>query len=661
MESPWSLCTVILLHFIASTETTAWVKNQCIQTADGYDCSGLALQFVPDEIPESTETLDFSFNYLPELYNSTFHRLKNLISLDLTRCSITFLFEDIFQHQPKLESLVLVGNLLVFIADSAFSGPEGLKYLSLADSMIHSLKDIPTTNLAFLETLDLAGSDIHSLDGLNKFNVQQMKRLLLDMNSIEKIQAADLLALQTASGLELSFKGNDLVEVEPNAFQGLDMGSVDFSGCFSKMNTSVFLKGLQGMKATKLNLGIYEDNPRSFVTSAGLQSFCKISVLHLDFQLQHFSDLTEASFQCLSGLQALDLTRAHLSAFPPNLSNLSTLSRLTLDENKFSDVCQIHAANFPMLTHLSISGNLHILLFTENCLQPLSRLEELDLSHSALTTKVSCCNKQLTGLGQLKLLNLSYSFAMKWEALPFNSTPQLKHLDCSHVIYNLSSTSPFRNLHNLHTLNLSWSRTDLSNVDLLKGLENLQTLNLKGNTIQGGVLAKAENFNHVPLLESLVLSACGITGLGEKVFKGLTQLTYVDLSENHLTILSTSAFHSLKQIQLSFARNAIVKVDVEGLEGFGERSTIDLSYNPLACNCTNEQFMNWVKANTNKMKHLQETVCDVTNQEIVNIHLQCKISSRTLALALTVVIVIAFTVVVLYFVKKCSASSYLRL
>uniref|UniRef100_A0A4W4F882 Uncharacterized protein n=1 Tax=Electrophorus electricus TaxID=8005 RepID=A0A4W4F882_ELEEL len=54
-------------------------------TADGYDCSDLDLSFVPNQITESTKSLDFSFNYLLALYNSTFQRLKNLVSLDLTR------------------------------------------------------------------------------------------------------------------------------------------------------------------------------------------------------------------------------------------------------------------------------------------------------------------------------------------------------------------------------------------------------------------------------------------------------------------------------------------------------------------------------------------------------------------------------------------------
>lgn len=57
--------------------------------------------------------------------------------------------------------------------------------------MIRSLVDIPIAHLEFLETLDLRGSNIHSLDGLENFQLQLMKRLLLDMNLIEKIKMAD--------------------------------------------------------------------------------------------------------------------------------------------------------------------------------------------------------------------------------------------------------------------------------------------------------------------------------------------------------------------------------------------------------------------------------------------------------------------------------------
>lgn len=566
------------------------------------------------------------------------------------------MYEDVFQNQLNLESLILVSNPLSFISDSAFSGPQALKHLSLARSMISRLTDIPVDQLQFLETLDLRGCGIHSLDGLENFQLQQMKRLLLDMNLIEKIKMADMQKLHGASNLEISFKGNDLVDVEPSAFQNIEVDSLDFSGCFKKMNFSVLLKGLEGVKTNKLYLGIYEDDNKIYITSAELQSFCKISVVDVDFQLQHLRDLTNTSFRCFTEIQKLDFTRAHLSKFPSVSPKLSNLSHLVLDENSFKNMCDINAGNFPKLTHLSMNGNVKFLDFIEICLEPLSYLEELQLSFSSLMTGDICCNKQLTGLGELKHLNLSYNFHMNWEPLPFNATPKLMHLDCAHTKYTLKSSSPFNNLGNLETLNLSFTALSLSNhTHILKGLTKLRVLSLKGNTIEGGVLLKTKNFEYVPLLESLVLSSCGITVIGENVFKDLANLKNVDLSENQLAKLCLTDFYSLKQINLNFASNKITVVDVKSLEDLGKSSSVDLSSNPLACNCTNYQFITWVKANVNKVKHIEKTLCDATNKKILDVNLRCVFSNRALKIVLCIAIVIVIVILLVYLVRKIRA------
>ncbi|KAK3509039.1 hypothetical protein QTP70_018806, partial [Hemibagrus guttatus] len=618
------------------------------QTADGSDCSGLDLQFIPDDIPDSIKTLDFSFNYLPTLYNSTFPRLRSLVSLDLTRCSINFIYEDVFQYQFDLEALYLVANPLNFISDRAFSGPLALKYLGLAESMIRNLKEIPIAHLEFLETLDLRGSDIQNLDGLENLPLQQMKRLLLGMNGIEKINTADMEKLQRTSRLEISFKGNNLVDVEAKAFRNLDVNILDLSGCVNKMDMSVVLKGLEGVKTNKLYLGVYEDSSKSYITD--LQSFCNISAVEVNFQLQHLPNLTNMSFSCFSKVQKLDFTRAHLSALPSSSSNTSMLSHLVLDDNSFTDMCHINAGNFPMLTSLSVSRNVKPLSFKGNCLEPLSHLKELQLSRSHINTGNFCCTKQLSGVTELKFLNLSYNLPMKWEALPFNATPNLLHLDLAHTKYVLNNSSPFTNLEHLQILNISFTNlTLLEHVHILKGLSQLRVLNLKGNTIQDGVLAKTNIFDYVPLLENLVLSSCGITEIGENVFKDLAHLKTVDLSENQLVKLGFVDFYSLNEIQLNFAGNKITLVDVRTVKDFGSSSRVDLSSNPLACKCTNYQFITWVKDNVSKMKHIEKTLCDATNEKIIDVDLQCVFSNGKLGLGLAIAAVIVILIALLYF------------
>ncbi|KAL1274453.1 hypothetical protein QQF64_027267 [Cirrhinus molitorella] len=575
------LCYTILFHFLSHNVATPWARRQCQQIADGYDCSDMELQVIPDEIPSFVKKLKFSFNYLPALYNFTFQRLRSLNYLDLTRCGITFMYEDVFKYQSGLVVLILIGNPLVFIAERAFYGPLALKYLSLAQSKIQSLSDIPTDNLAYLEVLDLGGSEIHSLDGLSSFHCQNLRSLQLDMNSIDRISVEDLVPLQNVHGISISFKGNDFVYIEPGAFKSLNLSSLDFSGCLSKMDFSSLLKGLEGLKTNRLNLGLYETDPTVHIPSAALQSFCKIFVTDLDFQLQHFLDLNNSTFYCLDELKKLDLTRAHLDSLQFNMTGLSTLSHLVLDENRFKDICHINTRNFPLLTHLSVSGNSKPLIFSSKCLKSLRVLEELDLSLSLVNPMGPCCNDQLFGLSELKLLNLSYGSQIFLSSQPFNATPQLKHLDISHLNYTLNDSSPFSNLQNLKTLNLSWSNTNLTNMHIFKGLKNLQLLNLKGNAVQGGVLTQTELFKYVPFLETLILSSCKITAFEENLFKGLTHLRQIDLSQNKLVKLSTSGFYSLDFLQLNFASNAIITVNVGSVMDLGKESTVDLSYNPL--------------------------------------------------------------------------------
>ncbi|XP_051980472.1 CD180 antigen-like [Xyrauchen texanus] len=634
------LCFTVISLFLAYNDGKPWARERCFQIDDGYDCSDLDLKLIPDEVPNSVRILKFSFNYLPSLYNFTFQRLRSLTFLELTRCGIVFMYEDIFENQPHLEVLILIGNPLVFIANRAFVGPQALKHLSLAQSKIKSLSDIPSDNLVNLEVLDLRGSDIRSLDGLSSFHFQKLRMLKLDMNSIERITADDLKPLHYVVGMNISFKGNDIVYVEPGAFQSLTLGSLDISGCLGKMDISVLLKGLEGIKTNRLNLGLYESDPAVHIPSSALQCFCNISVTDLDFQIVHFSDLNNSTFRCLEGLQKLDLTRTHLGLLPSILTGLSTLSHLVLDENSFLDVCHINSRNFPKLTHLSISGNMKKLTFSSRCLESLGRLEELDLSISQVNPTGPCCNDQLFGLGHLKVLNLSYGSPMRWNSQPFSVVPQLEHLDFSRSSYTLNDSSPFSSLQNLSTLNISWSNTNLTNVQLFKGLKNLRLLNLKGNPILGGVLTQTELFKPIPVLETLILSACRITAFKENLFKELTQLKQVDFSENQLTKISTAAFYSLKFLQLNFANNFFVTVDVGSVMNLGNGSSVDLSYNPLACNCSNFQFMKWVKDNKVKVRQLMETVCNGTGTRIIDVHLQCEFSVGILAFSITIAAIV---------------------
>ncbi|XP_034152945.1 CD180 antigen [Esox lucius] len=629
---------------------------------DGYDCSGHGLLSIPDDLPNSTKTLDFSFNHLPAIYNTTFVRLKDLILLDLTRCNINWIFENVLDHQTDLETLILIGNQLQFVADYAFAGPQSLKHISLIQTSLTDMKFLPRMNLNSIETLDLGDNDIDSLLDLNLFNWQTIRTLNLAMNSIQNLSAADMGILKTSSLLDISFKGNNIVFIEPKAFESCQFNSLDFSDCFSKGDISVILDGLTGVLTNILSLRAYEDSPSAIIRAESLHAFCNITVKELRFQLQHFHDLTDDTpFECLKGLQKLDLTRSHLNSLPASIAKMTSLTHLILNENSFKDLCQTNAASLSKLTVLSVRGNQLKpgMDFKESCLRNATKLKHLDLSQSRLLTGgVQCCEVQLAGLGQLRKLNISYNFpasSMKWADLPFNATSKLTQLDCSNLkvtrIPQAAAEGPLRNLGQLQLLNISWDFSTLSTQDnLLEGLKSLEQLNLKDSSFKDNVVSNREIFMHTPLLQSLVLAKCSIVAVENNVFSYLTNLKDVDLSGNKLVVVNMKAFHSLNIVLLNFARNLIEIVDIHTVKSFGEKSRIDISDNPLACNCSNIQLIGWIQSNANKVINIDMTKCIGFNERLSNVHLKCGVSTGMLAFAL---VVMSMTIIAIaFFIKK---------
>uniref|UniRef100_A0A7M4FM65 Uncharacterized protein n=1 Tax=Crocodylus porosus TaxID=8502 RepID=A0A7M4FM65_CROPO len=81
-EAPSLLLYFFLVCHLCSSE---FYSYDCIVTANkNYSCEGLGLTEIPETLPAVTENLDFSFNLLSSLQNTTFNMLKYLEYLDLT-------------------------------------------------------------------------------------------------------------------------------------------------------------------------------------------------------------------------------------------------------------------------------------------------------------------------------------------------------------------------------------------------------------------------------------------------------------------------------------------------------------------------------------------------------------------------------------------------
>ncbi|NXH73797.1 CD180 protein, partial [Hydrobates tethys] len=627
-------CDVYFLIFTTlacvSCEASSAAETMCAEITVNkiYSCESLGLREVPEKLPVTTEILDFSFNVLPSLQNSTFSELSSLLYLDLTRCQINWVYDGAFHSNKQLKTIVLTGNLLMFLSDTAFAGPRSLKQLVLTQTGITSMSFIPMTNLDSLDTLILGSNHISSLQLPPNFPTQNLKYLDFQMNNIRAITAEDVRVLRKTSNITLIFKGNDIIYIEPGAFQS-HFYSLDFGGC---ADIPGVLVGIQNSTAQTLWLGTFHGVEKEpYISPNVLQGLCNISVKDLYLQLRHFRNLNTNTFQCLTRLRKLDLTQTHIRALPPGISGMSSLAELVLNANSFEHLCNISSAAFPSLTHLHIKGNSQVLQLGSGCLEKLAKLQHLDLSKSHIES-FDCCNEALSGLSSLRYLNLSHNIKLHLQDVLIKDGANLELLDLAFTPLHINtSQGPFRNLHLLQVLNLSSSHINTSIQNVFQGLENLMLLDLSQNNFESGILPKNKLFQQLSNLEALILSSCELTAIGGQAFHSLKKLRHVDLSHNKLTAFSTDAFSNLKSIYLNFAHNRIRIVPRDKLASLAGHWVINLSHNPLDCTCSNIGLITWYKQNLDKIEDPEGTRCSqpklLAGARLATVSLSCGIST----------------------------------
>nr|XP_009476077.1 PREDICTED: CD180 antigen [Pelecanus crispus] len=641
-----------------SCKASGAAETMCVEIRvnKSYSCEGLGLKEIPDKLPVTTEILDFSFNVLPSLQNSTFSELKSLLYLDLTRCQINWVYDGAFHSNKQLKTIVLTGNLLMFLSDTAFAGPQSLKQLVLTQTGITSMSFIPMTNLDSLDTLILGSNHISSLQLPPNFPTQNLKYLDFQMNNIRGITAEDVCVLQKTSNITLIFKGNDITYIEPGAFQS-HFYSLDFGGC---ADIPGVLAGIQKSTMQTLWLGTFHGVEKEpYISPNVLQGLCNISVKDLYLQLRHFRNLNADMFQCLTRLRKLDLTQTHISALPPGISGMSSLAELVLNGNSFEHLCNISSAAFPSLTHLNIKGNSQFLQLGSGCLEKLAKLQHLDLSKSHIES-FNCCNEALSGLSSLRYLNLSHNIKLYLQDVLIKDSTNLELLDLAFTPLHINtSQGPFRNLHLLQVLNLSSSHINTSIQHLFQGLENLKLLDLSQNSFELGIMPRDKLFQQLSKLEVLILSSCELTAIGSQAFHSLKKLQHVDLSHNKLTAFSTDAFSNLKSIYLNLAHNRIRIVPHDKLASLAGHCIINLSYNPLDCTCSNIGLITWYKQNLDKIEDPEGTRCSepklLAGAQLATVSLSCGINT---AVIIAVVVVILSCVAVLIWGARYFKQNY---
>ncbi len=233
----------------------------------------------------------------------------------------------------------------------------------------------------------------------------------------------------------------------------------------------------------------------------------------------------------LSGdhVHAILLHGNHLhGSIPPELGNISDLSRLYLRENQLSGSIPKELGNLSnlcelVLDHNQLSGSI------PPGIGNLSNLESLDLSRNQLSGRIP---KELCNLSNLEYFYLSYNQLSGSIPKELGNLRNLYGLLLDNNQLSGSIPKELCNLSNLCELVLDHNQLSGSILSELANLRNLEELSLSHNQLSGRILPRLGNINN---LGSLDLCWNQLSGSIPPELGNLRNLWLLKLDNNHLS------------------------------------------------------------------------------------------------------------------------------
>ena len=260
------------------------------------------------------------------------------------------------------------------------------------------------------------------------------------------------------------------------------------------------------------------------------------------------------------------------------LSNLTTLTHLSLTSNSISDISVL--SNLTNLTGLDLGGNsvldisalsnltnLTLLYLWENSISDISALSNLtNLTNLNLISNTISDISALSNLTNLTWLGLGGNSISDISALS-----NLTNLTGLHLWENsISDISALSNLTNLDRLYLR--DNSISDISVLSNLRNLNRLYLRDNSISDiSVLSNLRN------LTDLSLSGNSVSDIS--VLSNLTNLTYLNLFSN--SISDISALSNLTNLEILNLNSNNIS-DISALSNLANLTGLGLGGNSIS-------------------------------------------------------------------------------
>lgn len=313
----------------------------------------------------------------------------------------------------------------------------------------------------------------------------------------------------------------------------------------------------------------------------------------------------ESAIQFYPDVEILDLSGNHLLKLPSRTFQYQKkLKEMRLNSNKIG---QIEAETFhgmESLQLLNLRGNL-IDQLEHNSFSSLLSLEELNLGQNRIAEIKSDAFYRLYNLKILYLDDNSLSHVPAESFLPLTN---LAELFIGVNSFTTLEKNAFEKLKKLTTLSLNGAQLHNISSGAFTGLESLRALDLSSNRL-ARIPTKELSILH--RLEQLSVGMNDFEIIPEKAFEGLSNLheleiiganklvrvqnnAFIDngnlrsirfISNEELSQFESAVFHGLPYLKELVLRNNAIESIRENLYEWDNLDTLDLSDNPLRCDC----------------------------------------------------------------------------
>ena len=573
------------------------------------DCFHRQLETVPNDLMEDIHFLNLSNNHIRSVPMTTFLKYTFLTNLDLSHNDITVIEKSAFHPLNHLRALNLSHNpSLQLDTGEIFKGLNNLQSLSVSHCLLTKLPVNVLERLPELHEADFSHNNLTTIN-VTACGGKALQRLNLAANHIEELTQESCLLSCGCQILHLDF--NPIKNVEPDAIGHLPVHKLSLSGfkldqnSWNRLFKGISKSSIKNLKVTKSNLNTNLFNPwyENFLYS-------------LDLSFNSWQALKFRTFENLTLLDELLLDNNNFVVIIPEyFAGTKSLRVLSLRNNHIRDIDTSHYSWNISIKALFLSGN-DLTYIEPYIFYGLSHLEFLDLSDNMFLSDFEIDSS--TGLEKLRSLDISNSFlgylslytpvlnsckistheylGLKIPGDFFMHAKALEHVEIiaglSHQTLVYAKELLFNGLTNLTFLYMRKNHFNKLPPKLFHGLYSLKILDLQENEM---IFLDFDLFRDLKSLISLNLRLNSIIRL--PLLINLHFLMHLDLDNNQLSYLDDNAFGNMSFLtRISLSNNMFVTFNKTTLQ-LPElcNITIDLSENPVACNCEFIWLAEWLR------------------------------------------------------------------